>query len=224
MGGAHTRGFDGRVELVIDLGFLSGQAGFQAEGLVFDPAGRIVKAVEPFNNHVPVKAGPGEIDLYIEAASNPDIGSGWTFRPTAVGDKATAGAEAIYRLRRVDVAILDVAVWELGRDIWTLTGLMDELSADLPRTAEILRALESVIDRIDPWDVSGTAAAGRKILAPVLARPAYASAHRIIAVGHAHIDSAWLWPVRESIRKCEYRAAAAVPRHPAGHVDHVGAP
>lgn len=196
-------GFDGRVEVVIDLGFLSGQAGFQAEALVFDPDGRIIKAVEPFNNHVPVSAGPGgSIDVYVEAASNPDVGSDWTFQPTTAGDKATAGAEPIYRLRRVDVAILDVQVWELGRDIWTLTGLMDELSAELPRTAEILRALESAVDRLDPDDVSGSAAAARQILAPVLARPAYASAHRIYAVGHAHIDSAWLWPVRETIRKC----------------------
>ncbi|HZB51783.1 MAG TPA: glycoside hydrolase family 38 C-terminal domain-containing protein, partial [Mycobacteriales bacterium] len=29
-----------------------------------------------------------------------------------------------------------------------------------------------------------------------------ASAHRVSAVGHAHIDSAWLWPVRETRRKC----------------------
>jgi alpha-mannosidase len=36
----------------------------------------------------------------------------------------------------------------------------------------------------------------------VLAQPATASAHRVFAVGHAHIDSAWLWPVRETIRKC----------------------
>ena len=196
-------GFDGSVELVIDLGFLSGQAGFQAEGLVFDPDGRIIKAVEPFNSHVPVAVGPGgAIDVYVEAASNPDVGSGWSFQPTPVGDKATAGAEAIYRLRRVDVAMRDVVVWNLERDIWTLTGLMDELSADLPRTGEILRALEAAVDRMDPDDISGTAAAGREILAPVLARPASASAHRIVAVGHAHIDSAWLWPVRETIRKC----------------------
>jgi len=26
--------------------------------------------------------------------------------------------------------------------------------------------------------------------------------HRVTAVGHAHIDSAWLWPVRETKRKC----------------------
>ncbi|MDN5931865.1 MAG: glycosyl hydrolase-related protein, partial [Pseudonocardia sp.] len=34
-----------------------------------------------------------------------------------------------------------------------------------------------------------------------LARPAHASAHRVHAVGHAHLDSAWLWPVRETVRK-----------------------
>jgi len=196
-------GFEGRAELVLDLGFLSGQPGFQAEGLVFDPDGRIVKAIEPRNNQVPVSVGPGgAIDVYVEAASNPDVGSDWSFRPTPSGDKATAGAEPIYQLRAMDVSLLDTVVWELERDIWTLTGLMDELSADLPRTAEILRALEAVVDRMDPEDISGTAADGRAILAPVLAKPAYASAHRIVAVGHAHIDSAWLWPVRETIRKC----------------------
>ncbi|MET0884944.1 MAG: alpha-mannosidase, partial [Mycetocola sp.] len=196
-------GFDGRVELVVDLGFLSGQAGFQAEGLVFAPDGHILKAIEPFNTYVPLDVAPGgRIDLYIEAASNPDVGSDWGFRPTPVGDKATAGVEPIYRLRRADVALLDTTVWELDRDLWTLTGLVDELSPDLPRQAEILRALENVVDGMDPDDISGTAADGRAILAPILARPAYASAHKVIAVGHAHIDSAWLWPVRETIRKC----------------------
>ena len=197
------QGLDGDVELTVDLGFLSGQAGFQAEGLVFDPSGRILKAIEPFNDHVPLDLGPGaRIDLYIEAASNPDIGSDWSFRPTPFGDKATAGTDPIYRLRKVEVALRDTQVWELQMDIWTLAGLMGELGSDLPRTADILRALEAVVDRMDPDDVSGTAAAGRALLAPVLAQPASASAHRVIAVGHAHIDTAWLWPVRETIRKC----------------------
>ncbi|SMG49972.1 alpha-mannosidase [Agreia pratensis] len=194
---------DTRTEILVDLGFLSGQSGFQAEGLVYDPQGRIVKAVEPFNNYVPITAGPGGVvDVYIEAASNPDVGSDWSFQPTAVGDKATAGTDPIYRMRRMDIALLDRRVWQLDRDIWTLLGLMEELSADLPRTAEILRALEAMVDAMDPDDVSGTAELGRGILAPVLALPAYASAHRVVAVGHAHIDSAWLWPVRETIRKC----------------------
>jgi alpha-mannosidase len=49
--------------------------------------------------------------------------------------------------------------------------------------------------------VASTAGDARAALVDVLARPAEASAHEISAVGHAHIDSAWLWPVRETIRK-----------------------
>ncbi len=67
--------------------------------------------------------------------------------PEAWAELAAAGA--IYRPRRVDEDLLDTEAWELERDIWTLSGLMDELSAELPRKAEILRALETVVDRMD---------------------------------------------------------------------------
>ena len=43
--------------------------------------------------------------------------------------------------------------------------------------------------------------AARAALAGVLAEPAASSAINHIAIGHAHIDSAWLWPVRETRRK-----------------------
>ena len=45
------------------------------------------------------------------------------------------------------------------------------------------------------------AAAARKALAPLMKLPACASALRCTAIGHAHIDVGWLWPVRESVRK-----------------------
>jgi alpha-mannosidase len=44
----------------------------------------------------------------------------------------------------------------------------------------------------------------------VLARPAAPSAHQISAVGHAHIDTAWLWPLRETRRKAARTFASAV--------------
>ena len=191
------------VELLVDLGFTPGQPGFQAEGLVYEPSGVIVKAIEPLNNYVPIPASAtGDIDLYIEAASNPDIGSNWDWTPSPLGDKSTAGTEPIYVLRSIDIAVRDVTVWELDRDFWTLRGLLAELSPDLPRSGDVLRALERAIDAMDPNDIAGTATAGRAALAAVLAKPAHASAHRLTAVGHAHIDSAWLWPTRETVRKC----------------------
>ncbi|HXH34943.1 MAG TPA: glycoside hydrolase family 38 C-terminal domain-containing protein [Plantibacter sp.] len=194
---------DTRVELAIDLGFAITQPGFQAEGLVYDPSGAIIKALEPLNMHVPVSVGAGgAIDVWVEAASNPDVAGNWNYAPTQLGDKATAGTEPIYRLRRVDIVQIDLPVWELLQDIFTLDGLRRELGAELPRRAELLRGLGRAVDAVDPEDVAATAPAAREILAPLLASPAYASAHRIIGVGHAHIDSAWLWPVRETIRKC----------------------
>ncbi|WP_426302303.1 alpha-mannosidase [Arthrobacter sp. R-11] len=192
------------VEVVVDLGFSSDAPGFQCEGIAWRPDGTIIKAISPRNQHVPLKllGGGMSVDFYVEAAANPDVSQGWTFASTPLGDKATAGSEPRYRLGRIAIAELNETVWELNQDIWTLSGLMHELPTELPRRHLILRAFERMLDIMDPDDIAGTAAAGRAALAGVLASPAYASAHELLATGHAHIDSAWLWPVRETIRKC----------------------
>lgn len=195
---------DTAVEVLVDLGFSADLPGFQCEGTAWRPDGTVIKAISPRNQYIPLKLlGSGmTVDFYVEAAANPDLSQGWTFAATPLGDKATAGTEPRYRLGRIVIAELDQCVWELHQDIWTLRGLMHELPMELPRRHEILRALERMLDTMDPDDVAGTAAAGRAELAEVLSRPAYASAHQLLATGHAHIDSAWLWPVRETIRKC----------------------
>lgn len=191
-----------RPEVVVDLGFNAAAPGFQAEGIAWTPDGVILKAIEPRNQAVPLTAAPGDpIDLFIEAASNPDVSSNFTWTPTALGDTATAGEEPIYVLRQVDIALRDNTVWELIQDFWTLDGLLRQLPRALARRADILRDLERAIDIMDPDDIAGTAHLGRQALAGTLAQPANASAHRVHAVGHAHIDSAWLWPTRETVRK-----------------------
>jgi alpha-mannosidase len=186
-------------EVVIDLGF-SGGAGFQAEALAYRADGHMIKAVSPFNNYLPVTRGE-PVEFYLEAAANPDVGN-TGFLPTPNGDLATAIDTPLYVIKKLALALKNVEVWELRADIGTLSGLMHELPIDSSRRAEILFALQRAIDATDPDDVAGTAAAARRELTEALSRPASASAHRIVAVGHAHIDSAWLWPVRETIRKC----------------------
>lgn len=197
-------GPDTAVEVVVDLGFTTEAPGFQCEGIAWRPDGSIIKAISPRNQYIPLKLlGTGmAVDFYVEAAANPDMAQGWTFAPTPLGDKETAGGAPQYRLGTIAIAELNQCVWELQQDVWTLAGLMEQLPPELPRRHEILRALEHMMDVMDPDDVAGTAAAGREALATVLSRPAYASAHQLVATGHAHIDSAWLWPVRETIRKC----------------------
>jgi alpha-mannosidase len=192
-----------RVEALFDLGFVGDWPGNQAEALVYDAGGQPIKGIAPRNQYVPVAnpaTGGERVELLLEAAANPDILANG-FRPTPLGDKATAPAAPLYRLARADLAVLDEAVWHLTLDLEVASELMHELSTVDPRRHELLRALESALDALDIADVAGTAAAARDRLTGVLSHPAAASAHTLSAVGHAHIDSAWLWPLRETVRK-----------------------
>ncbi|HEY4991032.1 MAG TPA: hypothetical protein VII33_03005, partial [Nakamurella sp.] len=149
------------VEALVDLGFTDTAPGFQAEGLAYTANGRTIKGIAPLNSHVRVAARPGEdVDLWVEAAANPRIEGVGVLRysPTALGDPGTAGTAPLYQLGRIELALLDRTVWELARDIEILEGLMLQLPVELPRRALILRALERMLDVLNPQDVAGTAA------------------------------------------------------------------
>ncbi|MFB7496520.1 alpha-mannosidase [Streptomyces sp. NPDC056161] len=193
-----------RVETVIDLGFVGDWPGNQAEALVHLNDGTPLKAVNPLNQYVPIAnpaAGGEEIHYLVEAASNPDILAGDFAGPTPLGDVLTAGDQPLYTFKRADLAVLDENVWHLDLDIEVLYELMLELGEHDPRRHEIMHALDRAMDLLDLDDISGSAAHVRAALAPVLSKPAHASAHTVSGVGHAHIDSAWLWPIRETKRK-----------------------
>ncbi|HWG22763.1 alpha-mannosidase [Actinospica sp.] len=194
-----------RVEAVIDLGFdVQRGPGGQAEGLVHTLDGRALHGLHPMNRAVLIAASADagtRVDFLVEAAANPGIQSA-EGRNTHFGDLATAGDTPLYRLVSADLAVRDEEVWQLIHDVEVLDQLMRELDLASPRRHEIMRALERAADATDPRDVPGTAAAARGELVEVLSSPAYGAAHRISAVGHAHIDSAWLWPIRETVRKC----------------------
>jgi alpha-mannosidase len=197
------------IEAVIDLGFATDRSGFSAEALVHRADGTAVKGLHPMNTWVRIadRAEGGEpVDLYVEAAANPLIhGVG-----TPAGDVLTAGREPLYRVRRVALAVFAREIWELVQDVEVLSQLMHQLSVGEPRRWNILRTLERGVDALDLRDIPGTAAAVRAVLAPALAAPAATSAHRVSAVGHAHIDSAWLWPLRETVRKVARTASNVV--------------
>ncbi|MEW1927156.1 glycoside hydrolase family 38 C-terminal domain-containing protein [Streptomyces sp. NPDC088360] len=192
------------VEAVLDLGFDENMPGFQCEGLVYRPDGTPVKGLNPRNQWVRIAApatGGENVHLHIEAASNPVILDYHPFLPTQLGDKETAGSEPQYKLARMDLAVFDETVWQLVIDLEVLGELMQELPEDSGRRYAVVRAIGRALDAVDLQDVNGSAPAARAELEGVLSTPAEPSAHRISAVGHAHIDSAWLWPLRETVRK-----------------------
>ncbi|MET9658399.1 glycoside hydrolase family 38 C-terminal domain-containing protein [Streptomyces sp. NPDC006510] len=192
-----------RVEVVVDPGFSGQGPGFQAEGMLYDAAGVPIKGIHPRNRHLTLASpatGGEPVSLLLEAAANPAVLE-HGFAPTPLGDVTTAGDRPLHRFASADLAVLDEEVWHLVLDTEVLSELMRELPVERSRRHEILRSLERMLDALDLHDVAGTARAGRDELAEALSRPAAASAHRISAAGHAHIDSAWLWPLRETVRK-----------------------
>lgn len=190
-----------RVEAVLDPGFRGDEAGFQCEGLVVDGAGRPVQGIHPRRTNLRIDAAPGAVTIRLEAASNPTFRQ---FVPSPLGDPDTAGDGPLYRFRDAHLALVDDDAEALLHDLDVLVGVMGALHGDDPRRARSLRVLGEALDRLP--DVSAMRAA----VAPLLAARAATSAHRIVATGHAHIDTAWLWPVRETIRKCTRTFASAV--------------
>ena len=71
-------------------------------------------------------------------------------------------------------------------------------------------ALERAGNALNVAEVSQTASAVLDELKVVLGREASGHSHQIVAAGHAHLDTAWLWPIRETRRKAVRTFANAV--------------
>ena len=68
-------------------------------------------------------------------------------------------------------------------------------------TARKLQVLRGCSKALDLLPTRG-AAAVRAALRPLFTLHTDPATVDVTGVGHAHIDTAWLWPVRETIRKC----------------------
>lgn len=204
------------IDLSMDLGFVGDWAGNQSEAMVYTSSGRPLKALNPRNHRVALNHGTltqrfadegepligtdGGIELWVEAAGNPDM----TLHlggPTELGDRRTAGDEPLWQFRGAELSVRRKEVWDLWLDIDVLDGLMRQLPSDSTHRARLLHGLEQAADEVDLHGILAGAGQAREILAGHLGSGANSSAQQMTAIGHAHIDSAWLWPLRETRRK-----------------------
>ena len=81
------------------------------------------------------------------------------------------------------------------------------ISSDPRRKALLAAAVESALLAVDltlprPRLEAEVARALRLLRRQIAAIAPDPEAGRLFAVGHSHIDTAWLWPIRETVRKC----------------------
>uniref|UniRef100_A0A8C1MFT3 Alpha-mannosidase 2C1 n=1 Tax=Cyprinus carpio TaxID=7962 RepID=A0A8C1MFT3_CYPCA len=91
-------------------------------------------------------------------------------------------------------------LWILSRYCHTLM-LMLMLGEGEQRGFQALFTANEMVNLCDPADPSSFAAA-RSLAHKFFAQKNGESQHVVHAMGHCHIDSAWLWPYEETIRKC----------------------
>ena len=174
-----------RVVAVFDLGFEGRHPGFTCEALAWRD-GRPWRAIDPNHRRLPINSP--EVDFYIEASAMPSaVVSGPAEAPSMLALRTAP--EPAFVLRQAELRIEDEAARKVALDFKVLCELALALPED-QRRAEILDALDRFARTSDPSH-----------LERALARPSKSS-HSITAVGHAHIDTAWLWPLRETRRKC----------------------
>ncbi|MCP3967849.1 MAG: alpha-mannosidase [Lentisphaerae bacterium] len=186
------------------------QLNIGGEGLVFNPGGTPLRAIT--NNSifqinflrdvVPLfeKAKGGEkIDLWVDCAANNYLGLNSEFHPRL--DSDTPEGHMVANVTSLRLCIQDEEVWQLMVDVEVALSLMTTYDEKHYRYRQILMNLNKVFD-IYSNNVKNAAAARKYLKEEFFSKHANDSALNVAAVGHAHIDTGWLWPVRETIRKC----------------------
>lgn len=174
--------------------------GIRGEALVYSPDGTVLDSVStvwvqgehphPLGKFREVRGvtPTGHIDFYADAAYN-------GFLLYDYGDATYYGA-CVARINR--------EAYDLYFDYLVLA-VLEDATDDSMLAAEIGEALDSVDDLLE----GAAFQEARARLAPLLQRPS-TSDFVYRAIGHGHLDMAWLWPLRETQRKAARTYARAL--------------
>ena len=182
---------------------------FSGEGLVFDTQGKVLQGItngsiwDPnfARTRVPlieICDGGESVDLWVETAANSLFGVYTDSDPSSENPKRHGWFDA--KVEKMQIGLFDEELWHLYLDVRILLGLAKRLDEKAVRRARIIRALNNAVNAFG--DDQKKTNEARDCLKKELEKPASASDLKVSAIGHAHIDTGWLWPVRETIRKC----------------------
>lgn len=117
----------------------------------------------------------------------------------APGDPFKGGTHRA-SVKRAELGVLRP---ETKRLLWDAEVLLGVARESAPHSARRAKALKALMEGIVAWqDNPDRSALAREKLQLELARPATSSSLEAITIGHAHIDTGWLWRVEDSIGKC----------------------
>jgi alpha-mannosidase len=162
---------------------------------------------------VALKARGGEpVDLFIEAyGTNPNV---------SVHGKPTDPPEKPFVVGDVRLEAIDAEVFDLLMDCSFAERLLQSLDDRDPLAAQLMVALNDVVNL---YTDRSAAPRCRKALREALNVEQPSSYHILTPVGHAHLDTAWLWPLHITRKKMAHTTAtqlALMEEYPEHHFVH----
>jgi alpha-mannosidase len=171
--------------------------GQPVQGLNYEPAAPYNSSARPDAKLFQHAAGGEEVRLEVEVACNQVFG--YDFRQL---QPYTTRLPFVFE--QADLAIFNPDAWDLYLDYAVLADILKQQepqAALTPWTGRILAALNEVLNDLRPEDPATWPRARTRMQELYRERNATYQ-HEISAIGHAHIDTAWLWTLAETRRKC----------------------
>ncbi len=137
------------------------------------------------------------IDFWCESTANAFGGKPSKREPSKFVKDREPHCEA--KLEKMQLGVFNRDAWALYTDFEILHNLYRQYDPEHYRARQLLTTLNEAVN-VYGYN-SANAPQARAVLRKELSRPAVGSAPTASAIGHAHIDVAWFWPVRESMRK-----------------------
>ncbi|XP_072242006.1 alpha-mannosidase 2C1 isoform X2 [Leuresthes tenuis] len=138
---------------------------------------------------------PHSVTLYVEMACNGLFGAGQGSMIAAPDPNRK------FSVQRAELVVINRNVRELLTDFEMLVDIVKELGEGEQRGYQALFTVNEMVNLCDPADPSSFSKA-RSLAHKFFSQRNGESQHTVHAMGHCHIDSAWLWPYEETIRKC----------------------
>uniref|UniRef100_A0AAX7T0W3 Alpha-mannosidase 2C1 n=1 Tax=Astatotilapia calliptera TaxID=8154 RepID=A0AAX7T0W3_ASTCA len=135
------------------------------------------------------------LTLYVEMACNGLFGAGQG------SQIAPPDPNRKFSVQKAELVVFNGDVRELLTDFEMLVDIVKELGEEEQRGYQALFTVNEMVNLCDPSDPSSFAKV-HSLAGTFFNQRNGESQHTVHAMGHCHIDSAWLWPYEETIRKC----------------------
>ena len=142
---------------------------------------------------------------------------------TACNDQGADGKAPLFR--KAELALFDQEAWDIFHDLLVparcLVALLEPARPGWPWLGTkvegrltvwqgyLAEKMNEICNAADPGDRASWKRI-RPLLDEIYSNRNASCAHEMSAIGHAHIDTAWLWPLAETLRKCARTFSSAL--------------